>query len=80
MVEAPWRTDWGGDVLLVREATRRPRSTVPEANAFERELENFADAVAGISPPLLGREDALGQARAIDALYRAAESGETVSL
>ena len=29
---------------------------------------------------LLGREDALGQARAIEALYRAAESGASVSL
>jgi hypothetical protein len=29
---------------------------------------------------LLGRADALGQARAIDALYRSAESGVAISL
>ena len=53
---------------------------VPEANPFEFELENFADAVAGIAPPLLGRDDALGQARTIEALYRAADGGGPVSL
>jgi hypothetical protein len=30
--------------------------------------------------PLLGRADAVGQARAIEALYRSAASGETVTL
>ncbi len=78
-VEAPWRPDWGGAVLVTR-GDEVTTIDVPEADSFVCELENFADAVAGISPPLLGREDALGQARAIDALYRAAESGETVSL
>jgi D-xylose 1-dehydrogenase (NADP+, D-xylono-1,5-lactone-forming) len=78
-VEAPWRPDWGGDVLLER-AGETTRVEVPEANAFERELLNFAAAVAGEAPPLLGRDDALGQARAIDALYRSAESGESVVL
>ena len=36
----------------------------------------MAAAIAGERPPLLGRDDALGQARAIEALYRAAEDGE----
>jgi predicted dehydrogenase len=79
VVKAPWRPDWGGAVLVTR-GDEVTTIDVPEANPFVCELENFADAVAGISPPLLGRADALGQARAIDALYRAAESGETVSL
>ena len=78
-VEAPWRPDWGGAVLVTR-GEEVTTIAVPEADSFVCELENFADAVAGVAPPLLGREDALGQARAIDALYRAAESGETVSL
>jgi len=78
-VEAPWRVDWGGDVLLERggEVTR---VDVPEAGLYEAELANFADAVAGVTEPLLGREDALGQARAIDALYRSAAEGGPVEL
>jgi predicted dehydrogenase len=31
-------------------------------------------------PPPLGREDALGQARTIAALYRAADEGRSVTL
>jgi D-xylose 1-dehydrogenase (NADP+, D-xylono-1,5-lactone-forming) len=41
-------------------------------DSYRLELENLADAIRGHGPPLLGREDALGQARAIDALYRSA--------
>jgi predicted dehydrogenase len=49
-------------------------------DSYRLELENFADAIRGDAEPLLGRDDALAQARAIDALYRSAESGEAVSL
>jgi hypothetical protein len=42
-------------------------------------LENLADAIRGQGVVLLGREDALGQARTIEALYRAAETGEALS-
>jgi hypothetical protein len=38
------------------------------------------DAIAGTGPALLVREDALGQVRTIDALYRAAETRASVSL
>jgi predicted dehydrogenase len=50
------------------------------AGAYELELGNLADAIAGTGPALLGREDALGRARTIDALYRAAETRASVSL
>jgi D-xylose 1-dehydrogenase (NADP+, D-xylono-1,5-lactone-forming) len=74
------------DPWLIREAVlevRRghdevERVEVAQANRYQLELENLADAIRGEAEPLLGREDALGQARAIDALYRAAESGEVV--
>jgi xylose dehydrogenase (NAD/NADP) len=46
------------------------------ADSYRLELENLADAISGEAEPLLGRDDALGQARAIDALYRSAGSGE----
>jgi len=42
------------------------------ADPYASELEDFAAAVAGTSAPRLGREDALGQARAIEALYESA--------
>ena len=73
VVEAPWRVDWGGRLLVNDEPVR-----VDEADAYERELANFAAAVGGETEPLLGREDALAQARTIDALYRSAASGEAV--
>ena len=53
---------------------------MPAANPFERELANFAAAVAEQAKPLLGREDALAQARALDALHRSAGSGDPVRL
>jgi predicted dehydrogenase len=83
-VEAPFRIDWGGAVLLARPAgdgLGEPEPVeVPEANSYRLELENLADAVQGRAPQLLGREDAVGQARTIEALYRAADEGRTVAL
>jgi predicted dehydrogenase len=74
VLEAPWRADWGGRVLVNGEPV-----DVPEANPYGLELENLAAAIAGRAEPLLGREDALAQARTIEALYRSAESGEAVA-
>jgi xylose dehydrogenase (NAD/NADP) len=79
LVQAPWRVDFGGDVLLDRRGSVE-RVEIPEADAYQLELEDFAAAVRGEREPLLGRDDALGQARAIDALYAAAERGAAVSL
>jgi predicted dehydrogenase len=49
------------------------------ANAFLRELENLCAAIGSEAAPLLGRADALGQARALDALLRSAAEGRPVS-
>jgi predicted dehydrogenase len=70
LVQAPWRVDFGGDVLLNGEPV-----DVLEADSYQLELEDLAAAIRGEGEPLLGREDALGQARAIDRLYASAESG-----
>jgi len=78
VVEAPWRVDFGGDVLLLRKRTVE-RVPVPVADAYLLELEDFAAAAAGERAPLLGRADAVAQARALEALYAAAERGEEVS-
>ena len=53
---------------------------MPLEDSYRLELEDFAAAAAGEREPLLGRADALGQARTIDALYRSADSGRAVTL
>ena len=45
---------------------------LPETHRYQLEVENFAAAVRGDEPPLLGRADAVGQARALAALLAAA--------
>ena len=79
VVEAPWRVDWGGSVTLRRDGATEVVE-VEEADAYTLELENLADAIEGRAPALLGRADAVGQARAIDALYRSAESGTRIAV
>ena len=53
---------------------------VRAADSYLLELEDMAAAIGGERAPLLGRADALGQARAIDGLYRAAAEGRAVTL
>jgi predicted dehydrogenase len=81
-VEGPFRVDWGGAVLLARpegEDLGEPESVeVRQANSYRLQLENLADAIQGRGPQLLGRDDAVGQARTIEALYRSAAEGRTV--
>jgi len=56
------------------------RVEADRANPYGCELADFARAVRGEAPPLLGRADALGQARTIAALYRAADTGAPVAI
>ena len=79
VVEAPWRLDWGGSVTLRRDGETEVVE-VEEADAYTRELENLADAIESRAPALLGRADAVGQARVIDALYRSAASGTRIAV
>ena len=84
-VEAPWRVDWGGKLTLARrtggeDASELETIPVDTANSYRLELDHLADAVAGRAPQLLGRDDALGQARTIEALYRSAEEGRVVDV
>ncbi len=45
---------------------------VEPEDPYRRQLANFVAAIEGAAEPLLGRDDAVGQARALDALCRAA--------
>jgi predicted dehydrogenase len=56
------------------------RIELEPVNSYRLELENLSDVIRGEAELLLGREDALGQARAIEALYRAADDGRPVRL
>jgi predicted dehydrogenase len=49
------------------------------ANSYALELADFEAAVAGERPPLLGRDDAVAQARTIAALYRSAAEATPVA-
>ena len=52
---------------------------VPAGNPYGLEADNLAAAIRGEGAPLLGRADAEGQARAIEALYASADSGAPVA-
>jgi predicted dehydrogenase len=79
VVEAPWRVDWGGSVTL-RRGESAEVVEVESGDSYTLELENLADAIDGRAPALLGRDDAVGQARTIDALYRSAERGTKIAV
>jgi xylose dehydrogenase (NAD/NADP) len=55
-------------------------TVLASSDPYGLELEDMAAAIRDERPPRLGRADALGQARAIEALYRSAETGRVVSL
>jgi predicted dehydrogenase len=79
IVRDPWHCREAG-IELWLDGKLAERIPVEAADSYQLELENLSDAIRGQSSPLLGRADALGQAHAIDALYRAAESGERVEV
>jgi D-xylose 1-dehydrogenase (NADP+, D-xylono-1,5-lactone-forming) len=70
----------GGSGIELRRGDDVEMIQSEQVNHFKLELENLSDAIRGLGDPLLGREDAVGQARAIEALYRAAEDGVAVAL
>jgi D-xylose 1-dehydrogenase (NADP+, D-xylono-1,5-lactone-forming) len=70
---APWAIDEPGIEYV--HGHDRDWVEIARADRYRLQSDNFSRAVRGVEPPLLGRVDALGQARAIDALYRSAESG-----
>jgi predicted dehydrogenase len=53
---------------------------IDPADSYRLELENLSDAIRGEAAPLLGRDDAVAQARVIDALLRSAETSGSVIL
>ncbi len=70
----PWHSRTPG-IELRRPDGSVERIEIEPADPYACELEDFAAAVRGERPHPFGREDAVGQARTIAALYRAAEFG-----
>lgn len=77
-LDDPWHCRTPG--LQLRREDGYEEIIVETADSYRLELENLADAIRGEGELLLGREDALGQARTIEALYRSAEQGAPVEL
>jgi D-xylose 1-dehydrogenase (NADP+, D-xylono-1,5-lactone-forming) len=68
----PWHARRPGFEL--RRGDRIEWVDVEHANSYRLELENMCDAIRDKAELLLGRDDAVAQARAIEALYRSASS------
>jgi len=77
-LDDPWHCQT--PVLRIRRQDGDELVEVDAADSYRLELENVSDAIRGEAEPLLGRADALGQARTIDALYRSAEEAAPISL
>jgi predicted dehydrogenase len=61
-------------VIELRRDGEVERVELPPVDSYRLELENLSDAIRGEAPLLLGRDDAVGQARALAALHRSSES------
>jgi xylose dehydrogenase (NAD/NADP) len=77
-LDDPWHCQ--RPVIELRTAGGVDEIAVEQVDSYRLQLENMSDAIRGEAEPLLGREDASGQARAIDALYRSAAEGRPVNL
>ncbi len=66
----PWHCVSPG--IDLRREDGAERIEIPAANPYTLQADNFAAAILGEAPPLLGRADAVDQARTIEDLYRAA--------
>jgi D-xylose 1-dehydrogenase (NADP+, D-xylono-1,5-lactone-forming) len=67
-------------VIELRTAAGVEEIALQPVDSYRLQLENLSEAIRGEAEPLLGRDDALGQARAIEALYRSAAEDRPVDL
>ncbi len=74
LLNDPWHCVEPG-IELRRPGEAPERIEVERIDPYRLEVENMSAAIRGEVPLLLGREDAVGQARALEALYSAASAG-----
>jgi len=67
-------------VIELRRDDGVERIELEREDSYRLELENVSDAIRGEAELLLGREDAVGQARALEALHRSATTAAPVPL
>ena len=77
-LDDPWHC--ANPAIELRREDGVERIEIAREDSYRLELENLSDAIRGEAPLLLGREDALGQARVLEALHASATSGAPVSL
>ena len=70
-LDDPWHAR--SPLIELRRDGQVERIETPRVDSYQLEAENFSAAIRGETEPLLGRADAVGQARAINGLYEAAE-------
>jgi predicted dehydrogenase len=77
-LDDPWHCN--EPVIELRRDGTVERIELEREDSYRLELENVSDAIRGGAELLLGRDDALGQARTLEALHDSATSGSPVSL
>jgi predicted dehydrogenase len=77
-LDDPWHCNV--PAIELRRADGVERIEIEKEDSYRLELENLSDAIRGEGELLLGREDAVGQARALGALHESATNGTPVSL
>jgi predicted dehydrogenase len=77
-LDDPWHCNV--PVIEHRRDGKVERIELEPVDSYRLELENLSDAIRGEGELLLGREDAVGQARTLEALYESATNGKPVSL
>ena len=77
-LDDPWHCNT--PVIELRRDDGVERIELDREDSYRLELENLSDAIRGEAELLLGREDALAQAKALEALHRSATANEPVSL
>jgi predicted dehydrogenase len=77
-LDDPWHCNQ--PVIELRCGGEVERIELDPVDSYRLELENLSDAIRGEAELLLGREDALGQAKSLEALHRSATSGTPVVL
>ena len=77
-VDDPWHVLRPG--IEIRRGGEVERVELEQVDSYRLEIENLSDAIRGEGTPLLGREDAIAQARALEALHRSATTSTPVAL
>jgi xylose dehydrogenase (NAD/NADP) len=77
-LDDPWHCN--APVIELRRADGVERIEIEKEDSYRLELENLSDAIRGEGELLLGREDAVGQARVLGALHESATNGVPVKL